>query len=77
MFRETAFLKKNRTDEYGTIPIKLVCVGLPAAGQAVSDHEKCSLLQAMQTDGVQVSVSCICTKCTVLWIRIAFNTDPD
>ncbi len=42
-----------------TIPIKLVvCVGLPAAGQAVSDHQKCSLLQAMQTNGVQVSVSC-------------------
>ncbi len=60
-----------------TISIKLVCVGLPAAGQAVSDHEKCSLLQALQTNGVQVSVSLICTKCTVLWIRIGFNADPD
>ncbi len=28
-----------------TVPIKLVAfIGLPAAGQAVSDHEKCSLL---------------------------------
>jgi hypothetical protein len=55
----------------------LLCVGLPAAGQAISDHEKCSLLQALQTDGVQVSVSCTCTKCTVLWIRIGFNVDLD
>ncbi len=39
--------------------MKLVAfIGLPAAGQAVSDHEKCSLLQALQTNGVQVSVSC-------------------
>jgi hypothetical protein len=61
-----------------TVPIKhVVCVGLSAAGQAVSYYQKCSLLQALQTNGIQVSVSCTCTKCSMLWIPIGFSADPD